>query len=46
MKSLSVDNQVDIIVAFNTTPRYWDDILNTNNVYFDNMRSQIYPLEP
>ena len=30
---------------FNTTSRYLDDILNINNVYFDNMVSQIYPSE-
>ena len=33
----------DVIDAFNTTSRYLDDILNINNVYFDNMVSQIYP---
>ena len=31
--------------AFYTTSRYLDDILNINNVYFDNMVSQIYPSE-
>ena len=31
----------DVIDAFNTTSRYLDDILNINNVYFDNMVSQI-----
>ena len=35
----------DVIDAFNTTSRYLDDILNINNVYFDNMVSQIYPSE-
>ena len=30
---------------FNTTSRYLDDILNIDNVYFDNMVSQIYPSE-
>ena len=45
MMSLSVDKQADVIDAFNTTSRYLDDILNINNVYFDNMVSQIYPLE-
>ena len=30
---------------FNTTSRYLDDILNINNVYFDNIVSQIYPSE-
>ena len=29
--------------AFNTTSRYLDGTLNINNVYFDNMVSQIYP---
>ena len=43
--SLSDDKQADLIYAFNTTSRYLDDILNINNVYFDNMVSQIYPTE-
>ena len=34
--SLSDDKQADIIDAFNTTSRYLGDILNINNVYFDN----------
>ena len=42
---LSDDKQADVIDAFNTTSRYLDDISNTNNVYFDNMVSQIYPSE-
>ena len=37
MMSLSDDKQADVIAAFNTT--------NINNVYFDNMVSQIYPSE-
>ena len=45
MMSLSGDNQACVIDAFNTTSRYLDDILNINNVYFDNMVSQIYPSE-
>ena len=45
MMSLSGDKQADIIGAFNTTSRYLDDILNINNVYFDNMVRQIYPSE-
>ena len=40
--SLSDDKQADVIDAFNTTSRYLDDILDINNVYFDNMVSQIY----
>ena len=42
---LSDDKQADVIDAFNTTSRYLDDILNINNVHFDNMISQIYPSE-
>ena len=45
MMSLSDYNQDDVIDAFNTTSRYFDDILNINNVYFDNMVCQIYPPE-
>ena len=44
MMSLSDDEQTDIIDTFNTTSRYLY-ILNINNVYFDNMVSQIYPSE-
>ena len=43
--SLSGDKQAGVIDAFNTTSRYLDDISNFNNVYFDNMVSQIYPPE-
>ena len=45
MMSLSGDKQADINVAFNTTSRYLDDILNINNVYFDNIVSKINPSE-
>ena len=45
MMSLSDDKQANIIDAFNTTSRYLDDFLNINNVYFDNMVSQIYTLQ-
>ena len=45
MMSLSDDTQADVIDAFNAISRYLDDILNINNVYFDSMVSQIYPLE-
>ena len=31
--------------GLNTASRYMDDILNINNVYFDNMVSQICPSE-
>ena len=45
MMSLSDVKQADVFDAFNTTSRYLDDILNINNVFFDNMVSQIYPSE-
>ena len=45
MMSLSDDKQADFIDAFNTTSGYLDDILNINNVYFDNMVSQIHSSE-
>ena len=35
MKSLSRENQADIIEAFNSTSRYLDDLLNIDNIYFD-----------
>ena len=37
MMCLSDDTQADIIDAFNITSRYLDDILNINNIYFENM---------
>ena len=43
MMSFSDDKQADVIGAFNTTCRYLEYILNIDNVYFDNMVSQIYP---
>ena len=43
MKSLPDSNQADIIVAFNSTSLYLDDLLNIDNPYFDRFVSQIYP---
>ena len=45
MKSLSRENQADIIEAFNSTSRYLDDLLNIDNIYFDQMVERIYPTE-
>ena len=45
MKSLSRENQADIIEAFNSPLRYLDDLLNTDNIYFDQMVDRIYPTE-
>ena len=45
MKSLSRENQADIIEAFNSTSRYLDDLLNIDNIYFDQMVDRIHPKE-
>ena len=45
MMSPSDDKQADVSDTYNTTSGYLDDILNINNVYFDNMVSQIYSSE-
>ena len=42
MKSLSPENQTDIIEAFNSTSRYLDDLLN---IHFEQIVNQIYPAE-
>ena len=46
MLSLSEDNQLDVIEAFNSTSRYLDDVLNIDNNFFDSMVNRIYPSEP
>ena len=43
MTSLSDDTQADIIEAFNSTSRYFEDRLNIDNPYFEEMFTQIYP---
>ena len=45
MLSLSDNNRLDIIEAFNSTSRYVDDLLNIDNPYFGQMVCQIYPTE-
>ena len=46
MMSHSDDKHADFFFeAFNTTSRYLYDILNINNIYFDNMVRKIYPAE-
>ena len=45
MKSLSRENQADIIEAFNSTSRYLDDLLNIDHIYFDQMVDRVYPTE-
>ena len=44
-KSLSRENQVDIIEALASSSRYRDDLLNIDNIYFDQMVDRIYPTE-
>ena len=43
--SLSEDTQSDVIEAFNSTSLYLDDLLNTDNNFFDSMVNCIYPSE-
>ena len=43
MLSLSDANQSEVIDAFNSTPRYLDDILNIDNNFFDRIVNHIYP---
>ena len=45
MKFLSRENQADIIEAFKSTIRYFDDLLNIDNIYFDQLVDRIYPTE-
>ena len=45
MLSLSEDNHSDVIEAFNCTSRYLDDLLNTDNKFFDSMVNRIYSSE-
>ena len=45
MKFLSHENQADNIEAFISTSRYLDDLLNIDNIYFDQMVVRIYPTE-
>ena len=45
MLPLSGYKEAEIIEAFNSTPRYLDDLRNTGNIYFDGMINQIYQTE-
>ena len=38
LMSLCDDKKANVIDALNTTPRYLDDILKINNVYFDTIK--------
>ena len=45
MLSLSDNDQTDFIEAFNSTSRYLDNLLNIDNLYFEQMVGQIYHTE-
>ena len=45
MKSLSQENQAHIIEALNSTSRYLDDLLDIDNINFDQMVDRTYPTE-
>ena len=45
MNSVSPENQADIIEVFNSTSRYLDDLLNMDNIYFDQMVNRIFPAD-
>ena len=43
MQSLSPENQADIMEAFNSTSRYLGDLLDIDNIYFEQMVNRIFP---
>ena len=45
VKSLSPENQAVIIEAFNSTSKYFDDLLKTDNIHFEQLVNRIYPAE-
>ena len=45
MKSLTKEKRYVMIDAFNSTSRYLDDLLNINNIHFEQVVHKIYPAE-
>ena len=45
MKSLTKEKRYDLIDAFNSTPRYIDDLLNIDTIHFEHMVHRTYPAE-
>ena len=45
MKSLTKEIRYDMIDAFNSTSRYLDNLLNIDNIHFEQMVHRIYPAE-
>ena len=45
MKSLTKKKRYDMIAAFKSTSRYLDDLLNIDDIHFEQMVHRIYPAE-
>ena len=45
MKSVTKEKWYDMIDAFNSTSKYLDDLLNIDNIYFEQMVHRIYKNE-
>ena len=45
MNSLTKEKRYDIIDAFNSTSRYLDDLLNIDNIHFEQIVHRIYLAE-
>ena len=45
MKSFTKENRYDMIDAFNSSSRYLDDLLNIDNIHFEQMVHRINPAE-
>ena len=45
MDSLNHDNQADVIEAFNSNSRHFDELLNIGSPYFESIVNKIYPPE-
>ena len=43
MKSLTNGKRYDMIDSLNSTSRYLDDLLNIDNIHFEQMVNRIYP---
>ena len=41
MKSLTKEKRFDLIDAFNSTSRYMDDLLNIDNIHFEQIKIKI-----
>ena len=45
MKTITKEERYDMIDAFNSTSRYLDDLLNIDNIHFEQMVHRTYPTE-